>query len=91
VLAIALFVGIQRAGNIFGALAGDLGHFVNFRKARLVADDAVAANAHGVLLGTHLGIPLDFLRMRRHEGHTRDKRGSYGREQFVHFAGTIQE
>ena len=91
VLAIALFVGIECAGNVLGALTGNLGYLVDLRETGLVADDAVAAYAHGVFLGAHHGIAQDFLRLRSHKGHTGDKRGSYGRKQFVHFARTIQE
>ena len=90
-LAIALFIGIQCADDVLGTLTGDHGHLVHLGKTGLVTDDAVATNAHGIFLGARLGVALHFLRLRRHQGDTRDKRGGYEREGFVHFARTIQE
>ena len=53
------------------ALAGDFGDLVNFGEAGLVTHDAVAANAHGIFLGTPLGITLGFFCLCRTEGYTR--------------------
>ena len=59
VLALALLVGRQRGHNVGRALARNLGHLVDFGEAGLIALDAMAANAHGDLVGTGFGITLD--------------------------------
>ena len=50
VLALALAVGGERAGDVLGVLAGDHRHLVDLGEARLVARQVVAALAHGDLL-----------------------------------------
>ena len=42
-----LFVGLQRGFDVFCVLPGNHGHMVDFRKAGLIAHNAMTPNAHG--------------------------------------------
>ena len=77
-LAVALLVGRERRGDVLRVLAADLGHVVHLREAGLVADDAVAADAHG-----HAGLDRGHgrlgrcgggLGMRRHGSDSQDEK-----------------
>ena len=59
------FVSIEGRHDVFGALTGDHGYFVDFRKAGLIALDAVAANAHGVDGLAGFGIAFELLGLGR--------------------------
>ena len=59
VLALALLVFVQCRDDVLGVLARDHRHLVHFGKARLVAGDAVAADALGVDLLPGCGIALE--------------------------------
>ena len=74
VLALALLVGHQGGGDELGALARDHGHLVDLGKAGLVANDAMAANAHGNLLLAGFHVALGFLGMGE-SGHGSDSQG----------------
>jgi hypothetical protein len=49
-LALALLVAVERSDDVLAVLPGDLRHLVDLGEARLVARDAVAADAHVRLL-----------------------------------------
>ena len=73
VLAIAFFVGTEGRNNVLGTLTRDLGHFVNLRKAGLIALDAVAADAHRYLFLASLRVTFDLLGINWEGRHTSDK------------------
>ena len=84
-LALPLLVGGQRVADVFCALAGDHGDFVNFGKTGLIPFYAVAADTHGGFGFADIGIAFDFLG-NRGSGRASDKKGQYVRQQLVHFA-----
>ena len=64
------------------------GHLVDLREAGLVADDAVAADAHGHLLASVFDVARDRLGLGR-DRHASDSKGKHRGQQLVHFARTI--
>ena len=73
VLAIALFVGAECRGDVLGALAGNFRDLVDFRETRLVALNAMTADAHCNLLLPGLGIALNLCCLAGKDGRAGDK------------------